>query len=168
MSSSTVLTPADQPLLVISRSFDAPRELVWRCYTDPAHLVHFWAPKGAKVGVSQLDLRVGGTWRQVMVFPGGNEYGYTSTYLEITPPERLVWRDAPDDAKFGDALPPVTILTTMTLSEADGRTTVEVSVRFNLVAERDENVRRGFSGVVTDSNDKLADYLATLISTSEA
>lgn len=168
MSSNTVLTPADQPLLVISRSFDAPRQLVWRCYTDPVHLAQFWAPKGARVGLSRLDLRVGGAWRQVMVFPGGNEYGYTSVYLEISPPERLVWRDAPDDASFGDTLPPLTILTTMTLSEAGRRTNVEVAVRFNSVAERDENVRRGFSGVVTESNDKLADYLDTLISTSEA
>ena len=79
-----------------------------------------------------------------------------------------MWRDAPDDASFGDTLPPLTILTTMTLSEAGGRTSVEVTIRFDSVAERDENVRRGFSGVVTESNDKLADYLDTLISASEA
>ena len=78
---ASVETPADEAVIVIRRSFAAPRALVWRCYTDPTHLVQFWGPKGATNPVSDLDLRVGGHWRQVMRFASGNEYGYTSAYL---------------------------------------------------------------------------------------
>jgi len=116
-SQSSLTAPPGEATLVITRSFEAPRELVWRCYTDPVHLVQFWGPHGSTCPVSEVDLRVGGRWRQVMRFASGNEYGYTSAYLDITPPARLVWRDAPNAYRFGDPLPPVTMLTTLELAE---------------------------------------------------
>lgn len=158
---STITTPANDPVIVIARSFEAPRTLVWRCYTEPRHLVHFWGPKGATNPVSELDLRVGGAWRQVMRFASGNEYGYTSAYLEVTPPSRLVWRDAPNDYRFGDTLPPVTMLTTLELSEHAGRTTVTVTVVFDTAAARDEAIRNGFARTVNEGHERLATYLQT-------
>lgn len=157
-----VETPADEAIIVIRRSFDAPRELVWRCYTDPVHLVHFWGPKGATNPVSDLDLRVGGHWRQVMRFASGNEYGYTSAYLEIVAPERLVWRDAPEAYRFGDPLPAPTMVTELILGEVARRTTLTVIVRFTSLAERDQAVSRGFATTVTQGSDKLETYLETL------
>jgi len=165
-NTSAVTTPAHDPVIVIARSFEAPRALVWRCYTDPRHLVHFWGPKGATNPVSDLDLRVGGHWRQVMRFASGTEYGYTSAYLEISPVERLVWRDAPDAYRFGDELPPAAMVTEMTLAEQDGRTTVTVTVRFNSLAARDEAVRQGFATTVSEGSDKLDLYLFTLGATA--
>lgn len=163
MSTSTVLTPTDAPVLVITRTFDAPRALVYKCYTDPVHTVHFWGPHGSTTPVCQVDLRPGGVWRTVMRFADGSEYGYTSVYIEIAPPERLVWRDAPNDWEGGlDDLPPVQIHTTLALADDAGKTNVTVTVRFNSLAERDENVRRGFAGMVTQSNDRLEVYLETL------
>lgn len=159
---SAVDAPAGDPRLVITRSFLAPRELVWRCYTDPVHLVRFWGPHGATNPVCEIDLRVGGAWRQVMRFPSGTEYGYTSAYLEITRPERLVWRDAPEGYRFGDALPPATMITTVTLGEAAGRTAVRVHVLFLTVAARDEAVRMGFAVTVEQGSDRLDRYLETL------
>ena len=159
---AALATPANEPVMVVSRSFRAPRQLVWRCYTAPVPLVHLWGPKGATNPVSEVDLRVGGAWRQVMRFAAGNDYGYTSIFLEITPPERLVWRDAPDGSKFGDELPPTSFVTTMDLSEAHGLTTITVHVSFPTVAERDAVVRRGFAATITDSFDKFATYLTTL------
>lgn len=159
---AVVETPADAAMIVIRRSFAAPRALVWRCYTDPVHLVHFWGPKGATNPVSDLDLRVGGHWRQVMRFASGNEYGYTSAYLEITPPERLVWRDAPDAYRFGDELPPPSMVTELTLGEVAGRTTLSVIVRFTSLVARDEAVTRGFATTVLEGSDKLDVYLTTL------
>lgn len=155
-------TRADSPVLIVRRSFRAPRELVWRCYTDPAHLVHFWGPRGATNPVSEVDLRVGGAWRQVMRFPAGNEYGYTSIFLEIVPPARLAWRDAPDGSRFGDPLPDATFVTSLDFEEADGQTTLTVRVTFPTVAEREAAVARGFARTVTDSFDKFAAYLTTL------
>lgn len=159
---STVTTPANDPVIVIARSFAAPRSLVWRCYTEPQHLVHFWGPKGATNPVSEVDLRVGGAWRQVMRFPTGREYGYTSAYLEVAPPERLVWRDAPDAYRFGDELPPAVMVTEMTLSEHSGLTTVTVTVRFTSLLARDQAVSQGFATTVTQGSDKLDLYLFTL------
>jgi uncharacterized protein YndB with AHSA1/START domain len=159
---ASVETPAGEAVIVIRRSFAAPRALVWRCYTDPAHLVQFWGPKGVSNPVSDLDLRVGGHWRQVMRFASGNEYGYTSAYLEITPPERLVWRDAPDAYRFGDELPPPNMVTEMTLGEVAGRTTLTVIVRFTSLVARDEAVSHGFATTVLQASDKLDVYLETL------
>lgn len=164
---SSVTTPADAPVLLITRTFDAPRTLLWRCYTEPQHLVHFWGPQGATNPVSEVDLRVGGRWRQVMRFASGNEYGYTSAYTEIAPPERLVWRDAPDDYRFGDELPPATMVTELTLAENAGRTTLNVIVRFASLAARDEAVRRGFATAVLEGSDKLDVYLDTLRTASK-
>lgn len=163
---STVTAPANDPVIVIARSFEAPRTLVWRCYTEPRHLVHFWGPKGATNPVSELDLRVGGHWRQVMRFASGREYGYTSAYLEISPVHRLVWRDAPDGYSFGDALPPAAMVTEMTFTEQDGRTSVTATVRFTSLLARDEAVTQGFATTVREGSDKLDLYLFTLSATA--
>jgi uncharacterized protein YndB with AHSA1/START domain len=163
MSASTILTPADEPLLVIARTFDAPRALVYKCYTDPAHMVQFWGPHGSSTPVCRVDLRPGGLWRTVMRFADGGEFGYSSVYLEIVPPERLVWRDAPDHWEGGlEGLPPVEIYSTLTLADEGGKTRVIVTVRFNSIAERDENVGRGFAGMVTQSSERLETYLGRL------
>jgi uncharacterized protein YndB with AHSA1/START domain len=159
---STVTTPANEAVIIIARSFAAPRSLVWRCYTDPVHLVHFWGPKGANNPVSEVDLRVGGAWRQVMRFASGHEFGYTSAYLEITPTERLVWRDAPDGYVFGDTLPPASMVTELTLAEKAGRTTITVTVRFTSILARDEAATQGFARTVLEGSDKLDIYIETL------
>ena len=158
--SGLTASPGDTTL-VITREFEAPRELVWRCYTDPVHLARFWGPHGSSCPLSEVDLRVGGRWRQVMRFASGNEYGYTSAYLEVSPPARLVWRDAPNDYRFGDTLPPVTMLTTLELSEHAGRTTVTVKVVFDTAAARDEAIRNGFARTVNEGHERLATYLQT-------
>jgi uncharacterized protein YndB with AHSA1/START domain len=160
---NVVETPANDPVIVITRSFDAPRVLLFKCYTQPEHMVHFWGPHGSTTPVCEIDLRVGGLWRTVMRFASGHEYGYTSVYLEITPPERLVWRDAPNDWEGGlEGLPPMQAHTTLALGDEGGKTKVTVTVRFNSIAERDENVKRGFAGMVTASNERLQDYLDAL------
>jgi uncharacterized protein YndB with AHSA1/START domain len=163
MSTSTVLTPAGEPVLIITRVFDAPRALVYKCYTEPVHMVHFWGPHGSTTPVCQVDLRAGGLWRTVMRFADGSEYGYSSVYLEIVPPERIVYRDAPNDWKGGlEGLPPVEIHSTIAFGDESGKTKVTVTIRFNSLAERDENVKRGFAGMVVTSSDRLEQYLETL------
>lgn len=162
---SAVTTPANDPVILIARSFEAPRALVWRCYTEPRHLVHFWGPKGATNPVSEVDLRVGGAWRQVMRFGAGREYGYTSAYLEIFPVERLVWRDAPEGYSFGDALPPAAMVTELTLAQTGRHTSVHVTVRFTSLLARDQAVKQGFATTVSEGSDKLDLYLFTLSAT---
>ena len=76
---------------VISRVLDAPRELVWKCFTDPERMKQWWGPKGVKILVSKMDLRVGGTYHYGMQTPDGKAMWGKFVYREITPPERLVF-----------------------------------------------------------------------------
>ncbi len=157
-----VSIPADEPILVITRTFDAPRALIYECYTDPAHMAHFWGPRDART-IARLDPRPGGVWRIDWEFANGSRYGYSSVYLELSPPERIVYRDAPDDWTGGlDGLPPVELHTTIVLTEKAGKTTLTVTARWPNVAARDEHVQRGFAGMVGVGNDRLAEYLPTL------
>ena len=159
---AAVEAPDEEPVILITRVLDAPRTLVWRCYTEPKHMVHFWGPHGSTTPVCDIDLRPGGIWRTVMRFGTGNEYGYTSVYLEIAPPERIVYRDVPDDWAGIGELPPWQIHSTLAFSDEGDTTGLSVTVRFRGLAERDDAVKRGFAGMVIQGNERLADYLKTL------
>lgn len=159
---ATVEAPDAEPVILISRLLDAPRTLVWRCYTEPRHMIHFWGPHGSTTPVCEVDLRPGGIWRTVMRFGSGNEYGYVSVYLEITEPERIVYRDAPDGYTGTGVLPPWQIHSTLDFAEDGTKTRLSVTVRFRGIAERDDAVTRGFAGMVIQGNERLADYLKTL------
>ncbi|GEM_PF-2649744 len=162
MSKNIVTVPPGESYFTISRSFDAPRALIYRCYTEPQHLVRFWGPRDAKATVT-VDLRVGGVWRTTWAYEAGGAYTYASVYLELEEPARLHYRDAPDDWTFGlDGLPPPQIVSTIALSEADGVTTVLATIVCTSVAARDETVARGFVGMVSLGNDRLAELLETL------
>ena len=82
---------------VISRVLDAPRDLVWKCFTDPEHMKHWWGPKGVKVLASKMDLRPGGTYHYGMQVPDGPMMWGKFVYREIVPPERLVATELFDD-----------------------------------------------------------------------
>jgi uncharacterized protein YndB with AHSA1/START domain len=161
-----------EPELVISRDFDAPRDLVWRVITEPEHLQHWWGPKGWLVRVLQLDLRPGGIFHYSQRNRGGQEWWGICVYREIVPPERLVFVNSFADAAgkvvhapFNDDWP-LEVLNTWTLTEQGGKTTFTLrSVPFAATkAERATfeagfaSVRQGFAGTF----DQLENYLATL------
>ncbi len=163
MTENRLDAPANATHFIVTRTLRAPRALVYKCYTDPKHMVHFWGPRGSSLAECRIDLRVGGVWRVVWRFPDGSGYGYSSVYLEIDAPQRLHYRDAPDDWAGGlDGLPPVQLLTTLELAETGHETTVTITVRFLSVAERDQAMAQGFVGMVNMGNDRLAEYLETL------
>jgi uncharacterized protein YndB with AHSA1/START domain len=108
-------------------------------------------------------LRPGGQWVQVMRFPNGDEYRTTSVYLEIVEPERIVYRDVPNDSAAGlDGLPPPQLVTTILFEETDGKTKLVAHIRAQSVAHRDETVRRGFANVVSQGYERIDAYLLTL------
>src|SRR3712207_5988559 len=80
--------------LVITRTFDAPRELVWRAWTEPEHFNRWWGPKDFAAPNSQMDVRVGGKYLYCMRSPDGQDYWGTGTYREVVPMERLVYTDS--------------------------------------------------------------------------
>jgi uncharacterized protein YndB with AHSA1/START domain len=85
----------------ISRVLDAPRELVWKCFTDPQHMKQWWGPKGFTVIQSKMDLRVGGTYLYGMKAPNGQPMWGKFTYREIKAPERLVFENSFSDENGG-------------------------------------------------------------------
>lgn len=85
--------PADREI-VISRTFDAPRELVWQAMTDPKHVVHWWGPRGFHTTIEQMDVRPGGIWKHTMHGPDGASYPNKSIFREIVPPARIVYSHA--------------------------------------------------------------------------
>jgi uncharacterized protein YndB with AHSA1/START domain len=162
MHENIVTVPPEADYFTIERTFEAPRTLVWRCYTQPQHLARFWGPRDAQ-NATTIDLRVGGIWRTEWTYASGDKYGYNSIYLEVVEPERIHYRDAPNGWTGGlDGLPPASLVSTITLAEAAGRTTVTAHVRAASQQMRDDVVARGFTGMVSVGNDRLGEYLATL------
>ena len=117
--------------LVITRIFDAPRELVWKAWTDPEHLTRWWGPKGFTSPACKIDLRVGGKYLFCMRSPEGKDFWSTGVYREIVEPERIVWTDSFADEK-GNPVPashyglpgdrPEEMLVTVTFEEHQGKT----------------------------------------------
>jgi uncharacterized protein YndB with AHSA1/START domain len=86
---------------VMSRVFDAPRDLLWKCFTDPERMKQWWGPKGVKIIAAKMDLRVGGTYLYGMETPDGKTMWGKFVYREITPPERLVFINSFSDEAAG-------------------------------------------------------------------
>ena len=91
---------------VISRVFDAPRDLVWQCFTDPERMKHWWGPKGFTVIATKMDLRVGGTYHYGMTAPNGASMWGLFTYREIVPQDKLIFVNSFSDEKRRRHAPP--------------------------------------------------------------
>jgi uncharacterized protein YndB with AHSA1/START domain len=137
----------------IVRAFDAPREVVWRAWAEPEQLAQWFGPRGISTPLDKIrmDLRPGGQASLVMVDDAsGVEYLNTGTYLEIVPPERLVWKDD----GFSDGTGPGTV--TVTLRDLGGKTELTVHV----VADFTETMRAQAEVGWGSSFDKLAELLS--------
>lgn len=121
----------DLPTYVLERSFDAPRELVWKAWTDPELLARWYGP-GVETIVHRLDVKPGGLWLGEMKW-GDNSHFQRVEYTEVTPPERLVWLHSMSDADWNISTNPMmpdwprVLLTTVTFEEADGRTDLRLT-----------------------------------------
>jgi len=163
---------------VISRLFDAPRDLVWTAWTQGERLAQWWGPKGCKIRVVKLELRPGGIFHYALEFPepqpwlkGSNGMWGRFIYREIAAPERIVFINSFSDAAggitrapFSDTWP-LEVLNSMTLVEKNGKTELTLRAHpINSTAEENEayagmhdSMRQGFGGTF----DQLAAYLAT-------
>ena len=121
-SGTAVLTlPSDTEILMV-REFDAPKDLVFKAYTTPEYVKRWWAGKRGNVTVAEIDLRVGGQWRYVMIADGGFEVAFHGEYHEIVPNEKLVNTEIFEGAPEGGAA-----LVTCTFEDiGDGRTTLSM------------------------------------------
>jgi uncharacterized protein YndB with AHSA1/START domain len=150
---SNAATETAERELVISRIFDAPRSLVFRAWTDPAHRARWMGPKGFTGTVITMDARPGGAYRFHMRSPEGSEHWQQGVFREIVEPERLVLTFVWTDAQ-GNAWRPETLLT-LTFAEHEGKTKLTLhQAVFESVTARDSH-RGGWSS----SLERLAEYL---------
>lgn len=153
---SEIATISGDREIVGTHLFDAPREAVWKMWTDRYHVAQWWGPKGFRTTIEKMDLRPGGEWRFIMHGPDGRDYRSRVIYREIQQPERLVYENSPDAESE-----PVSFITTVTLTEEGDQTRVHVRMLFPTAAERDHNVKTyGSVEGLRQHLGRLADYVA--------
>lgn len=128
MSLPTASDTSDREI-VVTRTFNAPRELVYQVFTEPQHVPHWWGPRGFTLTTQEMNVRVGGVWRFVMHGPDGTDYDNTIAYREIKRPSLLVYSHS------GNADDPVQFVTTVTLEEVDR---IKTKVTLRAVFDRPE------------------------------
>jgi uncharacterized protein YndB with AHSA1/START domain len=153
-----VTLPADNQIL-ITREFGAPRRHVWRAYTEPELIRRWWAGTNGTVTSVEVDLRVGGRWRFVLTAHGGFEVAFHGEYREITAPERLVHTEAYEGVPDPDG---TAGLNTLTLTEKDGRTFLELLGEYPDKAIRDAVIASGMESGMQTSYDALEEVAAAL------
>lgn len=153
---AVVTLPADTQIL-ITREFDAPRHLVYRAWTTPELIRRWWSGERGEVTVAEVDLRVGGKWRYVMVAHGGFEVAFHGEYIEIVPNERIV------STEVFDGAPGAAAVSTFTLTEVAGRTTMTLLVEHKDVADRDAHINSGMEGGMQEGMDKLEQVARSLL-----
>jgi uncharacterized protein YndB with AHSA1/START domain len=150
-----VTLPADEQIL-ITREFDAPKELVYKAWTTPELVRRWWHANRGEMTTCEIDLRVGGDWRYVMVTPDGFEVGFHGEYREIVPNERLVSTEVYEGMPDGEALD------TLTLTEVDGRTTLEILVQHQSKVHRDAHIESGMEDGMQDAMNLLEQVAVSL------
>ncbi len=154
--------------VVISRLIAAPRALVFKAWTDPDHLRHWWGPRDFTIPVCEIDPRPNGTYRLVMRAPDGTDYPMSGIVLAVVEPERIVWTIALEDhppqwhaqlarlrEKNGAGPPLHQPVMTATFEEAAGGTRLTITTRFESVAERNAFAEMGMVAGWNESLDRL-------------
>ncbi len=158
--SATVTLPSDTEIL-ITRTFEAPRPLVFDAMTTPRHLLRWWGPDYHPLVACELDLRPGGAWRYVSRGADGTELAWYGVYLEIVVPERIV------TTEVFETFPDAESVNTVTLTEVDGVTTLQTLVRHQSKEFRDGHVDSGMEGGMQLTFNRLDDLLAVAGTASE-
>jgi uncharacterized protein YndB with AHSA1/START domain len=154
--SAKVTLPTDEQIL-ITREFDAPPDLVYQAWTTPDLVRQWWAGRRGEMKVVDIDLRVGGTWRYVMLAHGEFEVAFHGEYREIVPGERIVTTEVYEGA------PPAPdgedVLNVITFTEVEGRTLLELLVQTPSREVRDMIVDSGMEGGLQEQMDLLDELL---------
>ena len=156
-----VTLPTDEQIL-ITREFDAPRHLVYKAWTMPELVKRWWHAKRGEVTVVEIDLRVGGKWRYVMVADDGFEVGFHGEYREIVPDERIVSTEIYEGLPDGVTEEEGGTVNTTTFTEADGRTTLTLLVQATSRISRDAIIESGMESGLQDALDLLEQVASSL------
>jgi uncharacterized protein YndB with AHSA1/START domain len=149
-----VTLPTDEEIL-ITREFDAPRHLVYKAFTTPELVRRWWHAKRGEMTICEMDLRVGGKWRYVMIAYDGSEVGFHGEYREIVPNERVVSTELYEGLPEGVSEEDAATLNTATFTELDGRTMLTILVEAPNKASRDAIIDSGMEDGLQDALDLL-------------
>jgi uncharacterized protein YndB with AHSA1/START domain len=150
-----VTLPEDEQIL-ITREFDAPKHLVYKAWTTPELVKRWWSGNRGETKTVEIDLRVGGAWRYVMVTDGGFEVAFHGEYREIVPNERIV------STEVYEGMPEAESLNTATFTESDGRTTLTVLVQHASKEARDAHIESGMETGMQEAMDILEQIAISL------
>ena len=154
---TAIVTLPTDTTIQITREFAAPRHLVYKAYTTPELVRRWWHANRGEMTVCEIDLRVGGTWRYVMIAQGGFEVGFHGEYREIVPNERLV------STEVYEAIPDGQAIDTLTLTEEGGRTTMTILVEHESKEARDGHIDSGMEDGMQDALDRLEQAAVSLL-----
>lgn len=146
--------------LVLTRLIDAPRDKVWRCWTEPELMMQWFAPKPWTTAAAALDVRAGGVTAITMRSPEGEEFPSSGVYLEVVPNERLVFTDAFTDAWTPSDKPFFTCV--LTFDEEDGKTRYTARARHWREEDREAHEKMGFHEGWGQCADQLEELAKTL------
>jgi uncharacterized protein YndB with AHSA1/START domain len=156
MSKTQITAEPGSPLITITCEFDAPRDLVFRAYTEPDLLTRWLGPRELTMAIEQWDVHDGGRWRYVHTNPAGSSFGFHGVFHGTPSAEGIVqtfeYEGAPGHVK----------LDSVTFEEVDGRTLVRTVSAFQSVEDRDGMVASGMEHGIRDSDDRLSELLAEL------
>jgi uncharacterized protein YndB with AHSA1/START domain len=157
MSTAAKTAPYGERTVTLTRIYDAPRELVWRAWTEPAHMAQWFGPRGFTSSVPELDARIGGNLRIVMHGPDGNDYPMKGVFREVVPPERLVFTNIAIDNDGNHLLEGET---TVILEAQDGKTKLTLHTYAKGLVPIAPQMLAGMETGWSQSFDKLRELLA--------
>ena len=156
MTKTNFIVKPTERKIVIERSFDAPRELVFKAYTNPNHIPEWWGPENLTTVVESMELKVGGVWRFIQRDSAGKEYAFSGVYHEIVFPSRLVFSFEFEGMK-GHIL-----MQTIKFEETEGRTKITTTVPYQSIQDLEGMLNAGMEKDNNESMDRFAELLAKL------
>lgn len=155
MSTNNLVVDRKSKEVRMSRVFDAPRELVWKVYTDPQLVPQWWGPRYLTTVVDKMDVSVGGVWRYIQRDDRGNEFAFNGVYKEVEPPERLTYT-----FEFESMAGHIVTDTITFETQPDGRTRVTAQSSFDTLEDLEGMLQSGMEGGAVESWDRMGELLA--------
>jgi uncharacterized protein YndB with AHSA1/START domain len=149
-----ITLPSDTEILE-ERVFDAPRDLVFKTFTDPALIPEWWGPRASTTAVDKMDVRPGGEWRFINTDSDGTEHAFSGVYREVEPSRRLVYTFNYEPLPGNHEL-----VETISFEEIDGGTRMVDHVQFLTAEDRDGMIQSGMEKGATETMERMAELLA--------
>jgi uncharacterized protein YndB with AHSA1/START domain len=158
MSKNNLVVEREKLSVTMSRVFDAPRETVWKVYTDPAFIPEWWGIRNTTTIVDKMEVKVGGEWRYIQQDGRGNEYAFNGVYKELDPPQRLTYT-----FEF-EPMAGHIVVDTITLDELPGgKTRVTATSSFDNLEDLEGMLQSGMEGGAVETWDRLEELLEQLV-----